>query len=130
VASFNARPPANCLIGHGAIASFRKYAVDRMIDDIDDQITLKEGVADVVQKHPYMTAMVAGYFLSKALKKTTPAATLDVLTQKMKFFAKNSVERKLQKAIVTTLLDSGHYALISAKAENGTFVWTIRRTGR
>lgn len=112
------------------MSSLKEHIVSRIITESGEDVTLNEGVANIIRDHPYMSSMVAGYFLSKALKKTAPASTIDVVTQRMKFYAHTTQERKLQKAIVDSLLSSGHFALITARTEKDAFVWTIKRTGR
>lgn len=91
-------------------------------------ITLKEGIADFVVKHPYMTSIAAGYVVGKALKAArTNTSTINVATNVMKFYARTVAERRIQKALVDTLISSKHYALVRTAQENGATVWTLRR---
>lgn len=115
--------------------SFRDHIVTKHVltlreSESGDCIELKEGVTDFVQRHPYITTMAAGFVLDKTLKAARGHSKIDVATQRMKFYARTSAERRLQKELVDTLIASKHYTLVSSKSEGDAFVWTLKRTGR
>lgn len=95
-----------------------------------DTVTLREGAGNFIADHPYMATMAAGYLVNKAIKKARGTSTVDVVTNTFKFYARTPQERRIQKQLVDTLVDSKHYTLLRRTTEGDATVWVLKRQPR
>lgn len=96
----------------------------------DTVVEIAEGVGDFVANHPVLATVAAGYVLDRTIKAARGSATIDVVTNTLKFYARTPQERRIQQQLVDTLVDSKHYKVMRKTSENGATVWILRRQPR